>query len=376
MVANVHKPPPNLGITGLSREAAMKKHSLFQVLIRVLEIAPGSALLFSVLLASQFTLAAYGQSCAECAIAEALPPGPVSTSEWSFAKEVNEVNLLFVATHNGKFIDNLSQNDITVLDDRKPPAAILGFRTERELPLRVGLVIDTSNSVTSRFRFEQRGASAFLAETLRRKEDEAFDLGFSNDQKLAQDFTGNPEALSKGVQRLAIGGGTALYDAVAAGCQKLLATPEQNMVARVLVILSDGQNNAGKTDLDTAIGIAQQAQVAIYAVSTNYQYTINFDQEDWGAKEGNGNLRKLAEQTGGRILTPSDPKSVGKAFAKIAEELRSRYAIAYRPADFKADGHYRKISIATHRPGEKLQIRTRKGYYAKLFNFPNLASQQ
>jgi Ca-activated chloride channel family protein len=355
----------------------MKTHPLFQVFSRVLKIAPRYALLLTgLLLASQLTPAAYGQSCAGCTIAEALPPEPVSTSEWSFSKEVNEVNLLFVATHNGRFIDDLSQNDITVLDDRKPPAAILGFRTEQELPLRVGLVIDTSSSVTSRFRFEQRGASAFLFETLRRKDDQAFVMGFSNDQKVTQDFTSNPQALSQGVQHLAIGGGTALYDAIAAGCEKLLASPEQNMVARVLVVLSDGQNNAGKTDLNTAIAVAQQAQVAIYTVSTNYHYTLDFAQEDWDAKNGNDNLRRLAEQTGGRLLTPPDAKSVGKAFAKIAEELRSRYAIAYRPADFVADGHYRKISIATRRPGEKLQIRTRKGYYAKLISFPNLASQQ
>ncbi len=355
----------------------MKTHSLFQVLTRVLEIAPGYALLFTaLLLCPQLSRVAYGQSCAGCAIAEALPPEPVSTSEWSFSKEVNEVNLLFVATHNGRFIDDLSQNDITVLDDRKPPAAILGFRSERELPLRVGLVIDTSSSVTSRFRFEQRGASAFLFQTLRRKDDMAFVMGFSNEQKWAQDFTRDPEALSQGVQRLTIGGGTALYDAIAAGCEKLLAHPEQNMVARVLVVLSDGQNNAGKTDLNTAIGIAQRAQVAIYTVSTNYHYTIDFNQEDWGAKEGNDNLRRLAEQTGGRLLNPPDAKSVGKAFAKVAEELRSRYAIAYRPADFVADGHYRKISIAAHRSGEKLQIRTRKGYYARLVSFGNLGSQQ
>ena len=355
----------------------MKIHPLFQVLAGLVESVPAYALLLTgLLLASQFTPAVYGQSCAECAIAEALPSEPVSTSEWSFTKEVNEVNLLFVATHNGRFIDDLSQNDIAVLDDKKPPAAILGFRTERDLPLRVGLVIDTSSSVTSRFRFEQRGASAFLFETLQRKDDQAFVMGFSDYPKVLQDFTSNPEALSQGVQRLAIGGGTALYDAVAAGCEKLQTTPEQNMVARVLVVLSDGQNNAGHADLDTVIAIAQQAQVAIYTVSTNYHYTIDLAQEDWEARNGNNNLRRLAEQTGGRLLTPPDAKAVGKAFAKVAEELRSRYAIAYRPADFKADGHYRKISIAAHRPGEKLQIRTRKGYYAKLVSLPNLISQK
>lgn len=355
----------------------MKTHPLFQVLNRALQIAPGFALLFTGwLLGFQLAPAAQGQTCGECTIAEAMPSNPVSTSEWSFTKEVNEVNLLFIATHNGRFIDGLSQNDITVLDDKKPPAAILGFRSERELPLRVGLVIDTSSSVTSRFRFEQRAASAFLFQTLRSKEDRAFVMGFSDNPKLAQDFTGDSEALSQGVQRLAVGGGTALYDAVAAGCEKLLAAPEQNVVARVLVVLSDGQNNAGKIDLNTAIGIAQQAQVTIYAVSTNYHYTLDVNNEDWAATEGNNNLRRLAEQTGGRIMTPPDVKSVGKAFAKVAEDLRSRYAISYRPADFKADGHYRKISIAGHLPGEKLRIRTRKGYYAKVVSFAALHSQE
>jgi len=355
----------------------MKTHPLFQVLSRVWQMAPGLALLFTgLLLGLQLAPAAHGQSCGDCAIAEALPLKPVSTSEWSFTKEVNEVNLLFIATHNGKFIDGLSQNDITVLDDKKPPAAILGFRSERELPLRVGLVIDTSSSVTSRFRFEQHAASEFLFRTLRNKDDRAFVMGFSDDPKLAQDFTGDSEALSQGVRRLAIGGGTALYDAVAAACEKLLVTPEQNVVARVLVVLSDGQNNAGKIDLNAAIAIAQQAQVTIYAVSTNYHYTWDYNNEDWAATEGNNNLRRLAEQTGGRIMTPADVKSVGKAFAKVAQDLRSRYAISYRPADFKADGHYRKISIAGHRTGKKLQIRTRKGYYAKVVSFAALHSRE
>jgi VWFA-related protein len=286
----------------------------------------------------------------------------VSTGEWSFTKEVNEVNLVFVAMRNGKFIDDLSQNEITVLDDKKPPAAIVGFRSERELPLRVGLVIDTSSSVTSRFRFEQEGAVAFLQQALQRKSDEAFVMGFSNEPRFTQDFANDPEVLARGVRRLTIGGGTALYDAVAAGCEKLLAHPEPDMIARVLVVLSDGENNAGKVGLDAAIDLAQQAQVVVYTISTNYRYGTYDENRD---PEGNENLRRLAKETGGQMLNPPDAKAVGKAFARIAEELRNRYAIAYRPADFKADGHYRKITIAAHRPGGKLKFRTRKGYYAR-----------
>lgn len=353
----------------------MKIQGAFQVLRRMMKIATSRLLLFTGLLSGwQFTPAAHAQVCPGCATAEALSAAPVSTNEWSFTKEVNEVNLLFVAMRGGKFIDDLSPNDITVLDDKKPPMAILGFRTERDLPLRVGLVIDTSSSVTSRFRFEQQGAGAFLHLAVKREADQAFVMGFSDEPTLAQEFSNDPEVLSQGLRRLTIGGGTALYDAVAAGCHKLLATPEKDMVARVLVILSDGQSNAGKLSLDAAIDIAQQAQVVIYTVSTNYRYVT--DEQDWAATEGNQNLRRLAEQTGGRMLTPPTAKSVGQAFAKIAEELRSRYAIAYRPADFKADGHFRRITIAAHRPGEKLNIRTRKGYYAKLVTLASNASWQ
>jgi len=347
----------------------MKLQRWFQA-VRPLRFTPAGALLLTGLLAGlQLTPAACGQTCGQCAISEALPSQPVSAAEWSFTKEVNEVNVIFVAMHGGKFIDDLSPNDVTLLDDKKPPAAILGFRTERELPLRVGLVIDTSDSVTTRFRFEQQGASAFLHQALRRERDQAFVMGFSNSPKIEQDFVNDPKALSQAVKGLTIGGGTALYDAVVAGCQRLLASSDRDMVAPVLVILSDGQNNSGTVGLNAAIEMAQQAQVVIYTVSTNYQYPGDY--EDWDATQGNKNLSRLAEETGGKMFKPPVAKEVGKAFAKVAEELRSRYAIAYRPADFRADGHYRKITIAAHRMGENLKIRARKGYYAKLVTLAN-----
>lgn len=286
----------------------------------------------------------------------------ISSSEWSFTREVNEVNVLFAATRHGKFISELSQNDVVVLDDKKPPAAILGFRTEQALPLRVGMMIDTSESVTWRFRFEQKGASAFLHQAVRRDADQAFVLGFSDKPLLAQDFSNDPELLSRGVQRLSIRGATALYDAVVAACHKLVVHPEQGMVARVLVLLSDGQSNAGRASLEEAIDIAEQSQVVIYTINTDYQQIPGY------VDEGSGNLRRLADQTGGLMLTPGSPKEVGKAFATIAHELRNRYAIAYRPADFTTDGHYREIKIRARWRGKKLKVRARKGYYARLRN--------
>jgi Ca-activated chloride channel homolog len=288
----------------------------------------------------------------------------VSSGEWLLTKQVNEVSVIFVALRNGKAVGGLSQQDISVRDDDKTPMAILGFRTEQSLPLRVGVAIDTSNSVTSRFRFEQDAASAFFHQAVNRESDLGFVMGFENHPTVTQDFAGDPDLLSKGVNQLKPGGGTALYDAVRAACQKLRNHPEQDIVARVLVVLSDGQNNAGEVTLERAIDAAQEAEVTIYTISTNYDARFS-PLPDLAAAEGNSILRKLAEQTGGRVLFPSSPKDVAKAFAKIEEELRSRYAVSYKPSEFTPDGHYRAIKIAARKDGGKVEIRARKGYYAR-----------
>jgi Ca-activated chloride channel homolog len=309
-----------------------------------------------------FCPAAYAQGCAECA-PNALVEDTVSSGEWLLTKQVNEVSVIFVAVRKGKAVGDLLQNDISVRDDDKAPTAILGFRTEQALPLRVGVAIDTSNSVTSRFRFEQAAASAFFHQAVNRDSDLGFVMGFENHPTVTQDFVGDPELLSQGVNRLKPGGGTALYEAVRAACQKLRNRPERDMVARVLVVLSDGQNNAGEVTLGRAIDAAQEAEVTIYTISTNYrEYS---EERDWSADEGNSNLRQLAEQTGGRVLFPANPKDVAKAFAKIEEELRSRYAVSYKPSEFTPDGHYRTIKIEARKGGDKVEIRARKGYYAR-----------
>jgi VWFA-related protein len=305
----------------------------------------------------------YAQNCADCVSSGATENSGIA-SEFSIKKQVNEVNLLFVAAQGRRFIGDLSQSDVTVRDDNKAPAAILGFRTEKDLPLRVALLVDTSDSLTSRFRFEQVAASAFLRQSLSQATDQAFVMGFSDHQKLLQDFTHDPDLLAQGVDRLKIGGGTALYDAVRASCQELLRHPETDVVARVLVILSDGQSNGGTVHLEEAIDIAQRAGVTIYTIST-HPPVIPRDMDDLASVEGNRNLRTLAEQTGGQVLFPETPKVIGKAFEKITEELRGRYAISYRPADFSNDGRFRKITIEARKAGKRLQVRARKGYYAR-----------
>src|SRR6202045_3168173 len=130
-------------------------------------------------------------------------------------KRVDEVNVLFIATdRHGKFVRNLNQNDFSILDDHKPPQAIINFRRETDLPLELGLLVDTSGSVNSRFDFEQEAAVSFLQHTLRANFDKAFVMGFSTHSQITQEFTDNVRLLETGVRSLRNGGGTAMYDAI------------------------------------------------------------------------------------------------------------------------------------------------------------------
>src|SRR4249919_3321377 len=125
---------------------------------------------------------------------------------------VNEVNVLFIATdHRGKFVRNLNQGDFSILDDHKPPTAIINFRRETDLPLELGLLVDTSGSVHGRFDFEQEAAVSFLQHTLRANFDKAFVMGFSSHSLVTQEFTDNVRLLETGVRSLHNGGGTAMY---------------------------------------------------------------------------------------------------------------------------------------------------------------------
>ena len=268
---------------------------------------------------------------------------------------VNEVNVLFIATDkHGKFVRDLNQGDFSILDDHKPPQAILNFRRETDLPLHMGLLVDTSGSVGSRFGFEQTAATAFLQHTLRKGYDRAFVTGFSTHSQVAQDFTDNVTLLSTGVHKLRNGGGTALYDAVYRTCkEKFLKDRPERPVRKAIVIISDGEDNQSEFSKAQAIEMAQRAEVIIYAISTDDSGLV---------MRGDKVLEQLAEATGGRAFFPFKMKDITHSFAAIEDELRSQYVVSYKPADFDADGRYRSIEISSLK--KDLQVRARKGYFA------------
>jgi Ca-activated chloride channel homolog len=284
-------------------------------------------------------------------------PAPDTDSDpiLTIRKRVDEVNVLFIATDKkGKFVRNLAQGDFTILDDHKPPTAIINFRRETDLPIELGLLVDTSGSVNSRFEFEQQAAVTFLQHTLRSNFDKAFVMGFSSRGKVAQDFTDDVKLLETGVHALRPGGGTALYDAIYRACKdKLNKGRAEKPVRRAIVIVSDGEDNQSEVSKQQAIEMAQRSEVIIYAISTDDSGLI---------LRGDKALQQLADATGGRAFFPFKMKDVTKSFAAIEDELRSQYVISYRPADFDADGRYRSIEISTLK--KDLQVRARKGYFA------------
>jgi len=275
----------------------------------------------------------------------------------TITKTVNEVNVVFTVTdRHGRYVKNLAKSDFTVIDDSKPSGQIRSFHSETDLPLQVGLMVDASNSVRDRFKFEQESAIEFLNQTVRPRYDKAFIVGFDVTPEVTQDFTDNTEALSRGVRALRPGGGTAMYDALYFACRdKLLKEPRNGPVRRAIILLSDGDDNMSHVTREEAIEMALRAEVIVYSISTNIT---------GGARHsGDKVLERIADATGGRAFFPFQLNDVADAFVEIQDELRSQYALSYNPSDLRTDGRYHTIEIlAQNHKG--LRVRSRRGYYA------------
>jgi VWFA-related protein len=268
----------------------------------------------------------------------------------------NEVNLIFTVTdRRGHYNPNMKLNDFALLDDQKAPAHVNSFHQQINLPLRVGIVIDTSSSIHSRFQFEQQAATEFLLQILKARSDRAFVMGFDVTPNITADWTNNLDALQTGVNRLKPGGGTALFDAVYSACRdKLLdASRGQEPVRKAIILLSDGDDDQSRVYLGEAIKECQRAETIIYAISTN-----------WTPSRGQGDkvMEQMASETGGQSFFPPSVEDISLSFTNIQEELRSQYALTYTPADFKYDGAFRPIYLYCN--DRRYVVRAKKGYFA------------
>lgn len=301
----------------------------------------------------------------------------VQKSQTTIPVTVNLVDVLFtVLDRRNKLVPGLEQQDFKVLDDNVPQD-IRYFSKQNGLPLRIGMLLDTSNSIRDRLKFEQDAANNFLFSVLRRNKDEAFVMTFDDEPQLLQGFTGDAGALRDRILRTRAGGGTAVYDAIYEACVNQLSHPprppgdQPDVVRRVMILISDGEDNLSTHTRAEAIEMAQRTSVVIYTISTSTQWITLDDpnKEKTGNRkyhltEGDKILQDLADETGGRSFYPYHVDDLDQSFQDIGEELRNQYSIAYNPTNHAVDGRYHKIKIET--PDHKgYQIRARRGYYAR-----------
>ncbi len=268
---------------------------------------------------------------------------------------VDLVNVLMTVTNRKKrLVVDLTKDDFRVFEDNKPQN-VQYFSRESNLPLRIGILIDTSNSIRDRLHFEQEAAIDFLNATLRPGKDAAYVVGFDVEPQLVQDYTDDMEKLSKGIRGLQAGGVTSLYDAVYFSCKEkmLFFPPPEPYLRRVAIVISDGQDNQSERTREEALAMAQRAEVTLYTISTNRS-----------GVQGRGDkvLRRLAEETGGRAFFPFEASELAADFQEIGRELRSQYSVAYVSTNTAHDGTFRNITIQPQEKG--LRVRAKAGYFA------------
>lgn len=269
--------------------------------------------------------------------------------------DVTRVNLLYTVTDKrGRFVNNLVKEDFEIIENKKRQT-VLEFSAESDLPLRIALLIDTSNSIRDRFKFELEAASQFLTSVVRKGRDRALVYTFDTQAELVQDLTDDTETLGKKLRDLRPGGGTALYDALYLACRdRLMLDRPRHKFRRAVVIVGDGEDNSSRFTRDQALEMADKAEAVVFAISTNISRTET---------EGDKVLKYFARQTGGLPFFPFKAEDLAQDFENIANELRSQYSVLYRPEPLHSDGQYHEVEVRVKQRRD-LVVRARKGYYA------------
>ncbi len=281
-----------------------------------------------------------------------VPPG---FSDETYRVSVDLINVFCSVWHKdtGTFITNLTRDDFAVYEDDKRQE-IKNFARETDLPLTIALLIDTSQSVAPKLKFEQEAAISFFHSVMREK-DRAALVEFDSGVMLVQDFTNDPNKMARQIKTLRAAGGTALYDAIYLTCDEKLI---REMGRKAIVILSDGEDQSSTRTFDEALEMALKAEATVYSISVNRGGFFGVGD----TKNGDRIMKEFSEQTGGHSYFPFKVEELDEAFRRINQELRSQYNIGYLSSNPARDGAYRKVEI---RIGERgLRISHRRGYYA------------
>ncbi len=303
-------------------------------------------------------------------------PGDSQQPEQTVKVNVNVVQLFFnVKDKHGSLVPNLTKDDFTIAEDGAPQT-IKYFTPETNLPLTLGILIDSSGSQIRVLDMEKEVGGAFLKQIITDK-DEAFVIDFNVDSNLVQDFTRDTRRLQSALNSVKIntgfstgpmpgaGGGpvptaqqagTVLYDAVYLSAHDMLA---KEVGRKAMILLTDGQDEGSKTKIQDAIEAAQKADAIVYVLLC---VDRGLYASQGGFYSGESDMRKLTEKSGGRVINVGNKfDKLREAFDQIAAELRSQYDIGYTPSNTKLDGGYRKLEIKNK---QNYKIQARAGYYA------------
>ncbi len=301
-----------------------------------------------------FLPALLGAFPAAGARARPVQPPPQEMDE-TIKLEVTRVNLLFTVTdRRGRFVNNLTREDFDLIENKRRQN-IIEFSAESDLPLRIALLIDVSNSIRERFRFELEAAAEFLRRVIRPKVDKALIYAFHMEPELILPLTDDVELLSRKLRELRPGGGTAMYEALYLACRDhLMLDQPRYKYRRAVIIIGDGEDNSSRFTRDQALEMAYRAETVIYAISTNISRVET---------DGDRVLKYYARETGGRAFFPFKAEDLAQDFENIANELRSQYSILYRPEPLVTDGRFHPVELRV-RGRKDLFVRSRRGYYA------------
>jgi len=303
-------------------------------------------------------------------LAVALPPGstaaqngakdPEPTGTYRLQLPVDEVVLTFNAVDaNGLPINDLKVGEIRLLDNGAAPRRIVAFDALPDRPIRVGILLDTSESMQHELPGNQAIADKFVGRLFRQKSDKAFITDFGYTSHLIQPWTGDVSLLLKGVElaheRENLPGGTALFNAVFQACSSSFDNVDPTATGNLVLLFSDGEDNAGLTSIDEAARACQRSNTQVFAfIPSSVERQVS---------TGPKALRELAAKTGGRVFVADDSEDTIWTDLKLIEAaMRSQYRLVYKPANFKHDGAFHEIMLQP--PDRVSRVEVRSGYFA------------
>jgi len=296
-------------------------------------------------------------------------PAQPATTDQGQEKEVINVRRvrlpITVTDKKGQLVSGLAQSDFLIMED-KVPQQIDSFTSEENnnLPLYVGVLMDTSPSTAGKLKFEQESAMNFIQTVVRPRKDRVLFATFDDQIILRQDFTDRLELLDRAVFAVkATGKQTALYDAIWQFCDEKMRSAQGR---RSLVVITDGDDTYSRADISDAIDIAQRTETTIFAISTKAGLSGAVPGVDAGTVKDHGDkgLERLCEETGGIAFFTGDMLALERSFSRIARELRSQYLITYKPTNDRYDGSYRRVEVKFTGGHDNLKLRTKRGYKA------------